>query len=210
MILGDDDVLGENVVEEFYGNLKEIEKEEINVIRFATQKINEEGKRISEIYQHPRIEKAKQFLFSKTRSSLSEYVFRKAQVLEIGFKNFPLAWSADVLGVLEFSNFGNIFSINNSIVYVRISEWSISGSTLNNKQKLLAKFEFYYYLLNEKHSSFSETELKELYYRLNKCYINNKKQYMFFLKISKMYIKKRQFGEYSLFIKQIVFFKKTE
>ena len=40
MILGDDDVLGENVVEEFYSNLPEIKNKEINVVRFTTAKIN--------------------------------------------------------------------------------------------------------------------------------------------------------------------------
>lgn len=206
MILGDDDVLGKNVVEEFYKSLEEVEQEGINVVRFSTQKIEEEGKTISKIYEHLKTENAVQFLFSKTRSSLSEYVFRKSQVLEIGFKDFPLAWYSDVLAVFEFANFDTIFSINDSIVYVRISELCISGSTSNKDQKIQAKFEFYYYLVKIKHSFFSETELKELYYRLNKCYINNKKQYLFFLKISKLYFLKKKFKENILFLKQIMHF----
>ena len=39
MILGDDDVLGKNVVEAFYENLAEIESESVNVVRFATQSL---------------------------------------------------------------------------------------------------------------------------------------------------------------------------
>ena len=208
MILGDDDVLSNNCVEGFYKNIDKVEQDGINVIRFASQKIDGKGEVTSKIYEHPTIERAVQFLFDKTRSSLSEYVFRKSQVVAIGFKNFPLAWSADVLAVLEFSNFGVIFSVNIAIVYIRISELSISGSTGNQEQKKQAKFAFYYYLVKNKHSCFSDTELKELYHRLNKCYINNKKQYLVFLKISKMYFQKLQFKENVLFLKQIMCFTK--
>lgn len=188
MILGDDDVLGKNVVEEFYKILEEVEQEGINVVRFATQKIEEGGKTISKIYEHPKTENAVQFLFSKTRSSLSEYVFRKSQVLEIGFKSLPLAWYSDVLAILEFSNFQYLFSINNAIIYIRISEKSISGSQDNLKLKASAKFYFYYYLLAEKRQYFFGIEKKELYCRINKCYINNKKEPVFLLKITKLYL----------------------
>jgi hypothetical protein len=34
----------------------------------------------------------------------------------------------DILAVLEFSNFKNVYSINDSIVYVRVSDKSISES----------------------------------------------------------------------------------
>ncbi|GEC73665.1 Glycosyl transferase family 2 [Flavobacterium flevense] len=209
MILGDDDVLEVNIVEEFYNNIEEVEQKGINVIRFASQKIGGKGKVTSKIYEHPKIEKAVQFLFDKTRSSLSEYVFRKSQVVKIRFKNFPLAWYSDVLAVLEFSNFTVIFSVNTAVVYVRISKLSISGSILNNQLKLQARFEFYCYLVSKKSNFFSIIELEELYYRLNKCYINNKKQYAFFLKISKIYLHKMLFKEYVFFIKQIVFTKKN-
>jgi len=206
MILGDDDVLSENVVASFYNNIDELEKEKINVIRFASQKIDEKTLITSHIFQHPRIEKSINFLFNKTRSSLSEYAFKKTQVLKIGFVNFPLAWYADVLAVLEFSNYDRIFSINDSVVQVRISEISISGKTIYDKQKLNAKFQFYYYLINKKISNFSEEESLELYNRINKCYLNNKKQFDFFLKISKIYLRKKLFKEYVIFIRQIIFF----
>lgn len=208
MVLGDDDVLANNVVEEFYHSLKEVEKTGINVVRFASRKIDQVGKITSHIYEHLKKERAVQFLLDKRRSSLSEYVFRKSKVLEIGFKDFPLAWYSDVLAVLEFANFDTIYSINSAIVYVRLSELSISGRTLDRKEKEKAKFDFLYYLLSKKYHYFSALELKELYCRFNKCYINNKKQYAIFLKISKMYFQKMLFKEYILFIKQIVFFTK--
>ena len=49
MILGDDDVLGKNVVEEFQKKKDSITQEGINVVRFATQIIDEKGK-ISNIF----------------------------------------------------------------------------------------------------------------------------------------------------------------
>lgn len=204
MILGDDDVLGANVVEEFYSNLEEVAQKGIGVVRFASQKIDTKGESTSSIYEHPKVERAVQFLLDKSRSSLSEYVFKKSQVLKIGFQDFPLAWYADFLAVLEFSNFGTIYSVNNAIVYVRISELSISGSLQYTIQKIQAQFEFYYYLVKYKSSYFSENELREMCFRLNKCYINNKKRYLFFLKISKLYFQKMLFKENILFVQQII------
>jgi glycosyltransferase involved in cell wall biosynthesis len=204
MILGDDDVLGKNVVKSFYENLVEIEEEKIAVVRFSTSKIDKFGNSVSTIYRHPKVENSVKFLFNKTRSSLSEYVFRKSQVLEIRFKNFPLAWFSDVLAVLEFSNFKNIFSINAAVVYIRISELSISGSPLNEKLKLKAKFDFYYYLLTQHFQYFIVLERKELFFRLNKCYLNNKIDLAMFFKISKLYLAKKLYKEYFLFIWQAI------
>ncbi|MBE8727779.1 glycosyltransferase family 2 protein [Flavobacterium hungaricum] len=206
LILGDDDILSKNVIESFYEKINAVENEGINVIRFATQKINTEGKIISNIYNHPEIEKSTDFLFRRSRSSLSEYVFKKNQIHTIGFKDFPLGWYSDILAVLEFSNFEYVYSINQSIVQVRVSSLSISGSSLYDKQKDTATFYFYFYLLNNKFASFSQSELDELYCKINKCYLNNKKRYGFFLKISKFYIVKKLFREYFLFIKQIILF----
>jgi hypothetical protein len=202
-ILGDDDVLGNNVVEEFYKNTPK-STNEINVIRFLTQKIDEKGLPISIIYKHPEIEKATDFLFRKTRSSLSEYIFRKKQVIDIGFKDFPLAWFSDVLAVLEFSNFKDIFSINNSLVSIRISEFSISGNKTNLTLKSKATFEFYYYLLTIKKDSFTNVQRDDLLLKINKCYINDKRKIFLFLNISKIYISNFLFMGYFSFLKSII------
>jgi glycosyltransferase involved in cell wall biosynthesis len=70
MILGDDDVLGDNVVSTFYQELEEI-KLVSNVVRFSTVKINETGKITSKLYQNEKIESSIDFLLNGTRSSLS-------------------------------------------------------------------------------------------------------------------------------------------
>ena len=153
MILGDDDVLDENVVEEFQKKKDSITQEGINVVRFATQIIDEKGKIISAIYLHTIIEKSTDFLvkkFSKlTRSSLSEYVFNKRAMISAGFRDFPIAWHSDDMGVLEFSDFGNCYSINESLVYVRLSSMNLTGDGSLDDLKNSATFEFCKVLFEE-------------------------------------------------------------
>ncbi|MFV8358509.1 glycosyltransferase, partial [Flavobacterium sp. XS1P32] len=108
MILGDDDVLQENCVASFYANLSEINANDCKVVRFATQVINQDNKIISDIFYHPKIENSVEFVMRKlkghTRSSLSEYIFDKNKLITTQFRDFPLAWYSDLLGVLEFSD----------------------------------------------------------------------------------------------------------
>lgn len=204
MILGDDDVFGENVVEGFYVNLNKIEENKINVIRYSSQKIYSDGSIISDIYQHPTIEKATDFFFRKSRSSLSEYIYRKVKVNEIGFKNFPLGWYSDILAVLEFSEFKNIYSINNAQIFIRISAYSISGNDFNLKLKAESTFEFYYYLLTNKVELFDEKQKKELCFVLCKCYLNDKKKLIYFFKASVSLLSNYLFKDFFNFIKLIL------
>jgi hypothetical protein len=206
MILGDDDVLGENVVAAFYESLYEIKEERISVIRYPTFKINELGNQTSCIYQHPKIESSIDFLFRKTRSSLSEYIFKRSQISNIGFKDFPLAWFSDVLAILEFSDFKDIYTINSASVYVRVSTLSISGNQNNLKLKAKAKFEFYYYLLSKKRAFFSEIQKEELLARISKCYINDKRQLQYFYKISGLFLEDFSVLNYCRFIKSILYY----
>lgn len=202
MILGDDDVLGENVVEKFYKNIEDVQAIS-KVIRFATQKIDYNQDVASDIYLNPKIEKSTDFLFRPTRSSLSEYVFYKENIEKVGFKNFPLAWFSDVLAVLEFSDFNEVFSINEALVYIRISSISISGKKDNLKLKAIATFEFYYYLLNQKSNYFSKKQNKLLFHKLENCYLNNKKNIGLFVKITKIYSINFLIFDYLKFLKSI-------
>ena len=160
MILGDDDFLTPRVVEYFYKKLPEFCN--VKVIRYSTQNIDKDGKDISEVIKHPVLEKASIFIIKKikrlTRSSLSEYIFSKAKVLEIGFKDFPLAWYSDDLAILEFSSFKEILTINEAIIKIRISEASISGSNKNKHLKDKAKFSFYWTVYNKYLKQFSTVD----------------------------------------------------
>ncbi len=205
LILGDDDVLEENVVEKLYENFEEINNLDINVVRFATQKINDMGEKTSEKYYHPKIENSVDFFFRPSRSSLSEYVFNKEKLRAVGFKNFPLAWFSDILAYLEVSNFGNIYTINEAIVYVRISELSITGSKNLSRPKTKSVFEFYYYLLSKKSHFFSSEQKLIMHQRLENSYLNNKRNGKALFKISLFYLSKGFLVKYINFIKSILY-----
>lgn len=207
MILGDDDKLSNNFVEAFYSNLNDVEKFKISVIRYASIKINEYDTAFSQTYINPKIEKSIDFLFRKlrggTRSSLSEFIFRREMMQHIRFKDFPLAWYSDVLAILEFSNFGSIYSINESLVFVRSSGINISSRADNLKLKNIATFKFYYYLLNKKLTSFDLNQRNILYNRLEKCFLDNKKNVNYWIKLTGIYFVRFELKRYFNFLIQV-------
>lgn len=143
MILGDDDVLGENVVETFYKNLPEIEKL-AHVVRCSSVLINEKDEPISQEYHHPQLENAIESycrkLRGESRSSLSEYIFRKESYNTFGFKDYALAWTTDDRALIDFSQNKPIFSIN-ALVKVRMSDQNITGKKDNLQPKILARLQ---------------------------------------------------------------------
>lgn len=170
MILGDDDVLGENVVDEFYKHSETVNNCQINVIRFSSVLVNSTTLKNSSVYLHQKKEKIIDFfakkLVDKTRSSLSEYIFRKASYEKYKFKNYPLAWHSDDMAWFEFSENQPIFSINDATVYIRISHESITGDTTNSFSKDIATVQFYTDLINRndviKHQEVREKLLQRL------------------------------------------------
>jgi glycosyltransferase involved in cell wall biosynthesis len=202
MILGDDDILGENLVGEFYKNYNSLEN--YNVLRFAVLKINEKGEPLSSLYTNSVIESSKNILLNNKRCSLSEYVFKKEKLLKTGFRDFPLAWWSDVLAVLEFSNFGDIYSINEASAFVRISEISISGNQSNEVEKEKATYLFYYYLLKYKFRYFSSSEIDFLLEKVSKRFLNNRKNLGMFYEISTLYLRKGEFFKFLQFLNKII------
>ncbi|MET3020019.1 glycosyltransferase family 2 protein [Flavobacterium hydatis] len=193
MILGDDDVLENNCVASFYKNLEEIEALKISAIRFSTRVINDKGDSISENYSHPKIESTGDFLMRKlnggTRSSLSEYIFEKEIIEQIKFKDFPLAWNSDLLAVLEFSRWNNIFTINEAIVCFRLSGMNITSKKDNLIIKNNATFQFYFYLLQEQTHKLSKELIDILFDRFEKTILDNKKHAIYWVKLFYLYFK---------------------
>ena len=150
MILGDDDVLGSNVVSAFYNHFTEF-KNQTHVVRFSTRIITEKPYHISDAFKHPVWESATAAHFRRvigdTRSSLSEYIFQKRAYEKYNFFDFPLAWHSDDRAWLEFSENKLIYSINDPCVFIRNSHLNISGKTDNEQQKYEASQAFYRYLL---------------------------------------------------------------
>lgn len=165
MILGDDDVLGNNVVEEFYKQYN-VFGSKTNVVRFSTVFINHKNSEISSVYVHPIWEKASQSYFRRfkglTRSSLSEYVFKRSIYEEKKIYDYPLAWHSDDWAWLEFSNNKPIFTINESVVSIGFSDISLSGMENNLKLKNQATLQFYRKILKEKLRFFSKEQALEI------------------------------------------------
>lgn len=162
MILGDDDVLDTNCVAEYYRQADEIAKSGVNVFRFATAIIDENGQIRSAKYEHPKLEKSTDFIYKKetkqTRSSLGEYFFKTDVLIKKGFLDFPLAWHSDDMAILQCADFGNVFTINEAMVFIRVSDFSISGNQGNIVLKKEATFRFYSVLASEYHRHFSASQ----------------------------------------------------
>ncbi len=194
MILGDDDYLGENVVQEFYKQLPEFQLK-AKVVRFASQLVYEIDHSKSKIHTHPVWERATDAFYRKfrrvTMSSLSEYVFSKKAYKRHGFYNYPLAWNSDDRAWLDFSQDNPIYSINEAIVYPRMSAVNITGKTDNLELKNQSTADFYYFLIQKKLKEFTKYErvklIRRYYFELKKvktltindtlfifkCYIKN-------------------------------------
>lgn len=131
MILGDDDTISENYVEAFYKNLKIAEEKSIEVVRFASKLINEEGSDISQLFINPELElAAKSYMRTfkgDGRSTLTEHIFSRKTYEKNGFKEFPVAFGSDNVAWLEFPEMREILSINNAFANIRISREHLSS-----------------------------------------------------------------------------------
>lgn len=197
-ILGDDDCVSSNFVDSFYSNLNEIVYNKSSVVRFATQIIDEKGNKVSNQYTHPKLELNTDFInrkFSKlTRSSLSEYVFKSDVVKKYKFYDFPLAWHSDDLAVIQFSDNQPIFSINQALVYVRQSSYSITGSADNIKLKARATQQFILNFIFSAQYELSDKTIELLQKKIEYAFICDKSLEYYF-KIAKYYLSKFKFYE---------------
>lgn len=195
MILGDDDYLSQNFVEEFYKNLKKVETLGLQVVRFASVIVNEMTKTQSKVYLHPKLEKSTNFFYRKffdksTRGSLSEQIFlRKAYEIN-GFRKFPLGWGTDNLAWLEFSNFGNIFTINEAVAYIRMSNENISRESFEEDLKSEAKLKYFQLIVFNYLRYFQKDQRLPLILCLERLtYGYGKVRFSFYIKISMIFLK---------------------
>jgi glycosyltransferase involved in cell wall biosynthesis len=192
MIVGDDDLLGQNVVESFYAHLKTIAEQDISVVRFATKIIDNNNKPMSEVFLHPTTETAVEFLMRKfkggTRSSMSEYIFNFEILKNVGIKDFPLAWSSDVLAVVECANNRPILTINEALVFFRWSGDNITSQP-DSIEKNQGWFMFYAYLLKTYGKLYPKPLVDALFDRLEKTQFDHKKTPKRWLTIFFLYLK---------------------
>lgn len=166
MILGDDDFLDHSVVESWYGNYKFFTNK-TNVVRFATKVVEEDSKTISKTYLHPLWETSADAFVRifklQTRSSLSEYIFSKKAYFKYGFTDYPLAWCSDYMALLDFSEDKLIYTINESIVFFRISNINISGRQDNVFFKNEINIRFFKDVVDNKINLFEKPQRLELF-----------------------------------------------
>lgn len=160
MILGDDDVLEPNCINAFYENINAVTTNDCHVVRFACKVIDADDQLILGPFRHPELETAADFYYRKvyneTRSSLSEYSFKRSAYEKFGFADYPLAWYSDDKAWIDFSQDKPILTINEAFVHVRLSEVNISGREDNIEQKLDAASQFYGDVINPKSTVFSK------------------------------------------------------
>lgn len=165
MILGDDDFLSANYVEEFYKHLELVEKNKINVIKYTSLEIDEKGDVQKIKKEEPLIKSSLEHFFDKFvhegRSSLSEHTFRKSAYKKYGFLEMPLAWHSDDWAQLIFSDFGNILFIKEAQCYISVSSASISGSVDNIRTKQLSS-KIFFEALSKNMQEFKGEHLKQL------------------------------------------------
>jgi glycosyltransferase involved in cell wall biosynthesis len=189
MILGDDDYISENYVEEFYNHLKEIEELDIKVVRFASRIVRSPSGEISKLYTHPKIERSTDSFYRKflefSRGSLTEQIFRRDAYEKFGFRDFPLGWGADNFAWLDFTEFNLIYNINNATAHFRISENNISRGGYNEQLKLETKHHYFKLIIEEYLDRFEKHQRLPLVLFYEQVVYNSNNNSLGFLK--KMY-----------------------
>lgn len=167
MILGDDDYLSKNFVEEFYKNMETAQVHAINVIKFSSSTVDKNNNVILEKKIEPLIKSTIDHFFDKFltefRSSLSEHIFRKSSYTKHGFFELPLAWHADDLALLEFSEYGNILFLKKAKCFVRVSGESISGNRTTNKVQMAMASKMFWERVCENLEKFTVEEKNKLF-----------------------------------------------
>jgi glycosyltransferase involved in cell wall biosynthesis len=165
MILGDDDYLEETLVETWYAHFDSFYKK-TNLIRFATKTVNEKIGVITKVFHHPQWEHKTDSYYRRfkgfTRSSLSEHIFAKEPFLKYGFRDYPLAWHSDDRAWIDFSEDKPIYTINESVMFIRVSNISITGKSDNDDLKNRATVQFLKDLIKKQSGLFSKNQCLEL------------------------------------------------
>ncbi|WP_339836313.1 glycosyltransferase family A protein [uncultured Flavobacterium sp.] len=139
MLLGDDDFLDTNAIEEFYNYLSKNKTIEIDLVRFKLKIINNLEIVEENNFEYDTIEDSERLLqrmLSKEETiTASEFVFsRRIYNINGGFINFPLAWFSDYATWLQYGLKSKIHNIETASVYWRLSGINISSQFKSVKQ----------------------------------------------------------------------------
>ncbi|OCK50590.1 hypothetical protein BA768_05420 [Chryseobacterium sp. CBo1] len=204
-ILGDDDVLGDNFVEEFYKSVDYCDSHKIYCMKTIHHHIDENNETIKiNDYNTDTIAAEKFFInkySGKVNSSLSENIFRTDKYHKHRFEKIPLAWGSDDIAILSFSDYGEIYYNRATHVKVRISEISISGAQHLNQLKDNAYNKFREkFILHHSKTFPLEFVSQVIYQYLWHCYSNKQKANY---SIANYYLKKFKFILFAKTLKKI-------
>lgn len=210
MILGDDDYISKNYIEEFYKNIDEIEKSDIKVVHFASR-VHEANGEISERYSHPKIENSTDFFYRKffknSRGSLSEQLFKRNAYLKHGFRDFPLGWGSDDFAWLDFTEFGKTYAINDATAYFRFSSENISRFGYNEAIKKEAKYLYFTIIIENYLKKFKiEQRLPLLFYYEQLVYGSKKASFLFWIKLCKSFILENELIQVIKFTRRLLIY----
>jgi glycosyltransferase involved in cell wall biosynthesis len=210
MILGDDDYIDKNVVAAFYAQLEEVCELNIKVIRFATR-VHELDGTYSKIYTHQKVEKSTDFFYNKffnrSRGSLSEQIFSREAYLKHKFRDFPLAWGSDNFAWLDFTNFGDIYTINEAVVYFRISTENISRKGYKDEIKNEARYLYFTLIIENFLLKFKkEQRLKLLFYYEQLIYNLDKASIYFWTLMCMKFLSELEFIQVIKFTRRVLIY----
>lgn len=183
-ILGDDDIIEENFVEEFYNIIYSL-PHHINLIRVNNLYFNDKLKIIREGLRYDKIVTTNILLrdkiYYKTVSTLSENIFRKSAFDLVGFRHYPVAWHTDDMIILEITKFGDFYYSEKTSVKIYNGQLNLSSSNNNILEKFNASQEFLIDLLLN-YNSYLESRLIQRY--LNNLYpIINQNNFKFSIRL---------------------------
>ena len=212
MILGDDDYISENYVNEFYKNLKEIEQRDIKVVRFASRVVRSPSNEISKLYTHPRVERSTDFFYRKflkfSRGSLTEQIFRRDSFIKYGFRDFPLGWGSDNFAWLDFTEFGDVLAINNATAFFRISESNISRGGYEEKRKQSVKYTYFSLIIDSYLRKFRPSQrLPLLLFYEQVVYNSHKADFLFWLQMAIRFYQEKAYIQILKFSRRILIYK---
>ena len=171
-ILGDDDFVDDNFVEEFYKIIEQ--NKNVHLIRYSGVLVDDNDRKTNRISVYPaqqNFDELTEEVFSgKIRSSLSENIFSREMYEKHGFKKYPLAWCSDTKLWLDIAYEHPVFSIQDSVVHTRNGATNISGNKKLNNIKNLSSLLFRIDSLNEYNlkDKAKKNILKELRYFTSK------------------------------------------
>ena len=131
-LFGDDDEMHPECVAYFYQHLESL-PDEVSVVRFDTDVIDEAGDIHAHNPAHPATESGEEFVFDRLlghrNSYVVEYIFRRSAFDRAGgFPDYPAAWCADDAAWFTFAGGAPIITMPGPRVRWRASRVNITGA----------------------------------------------------------------------------------